>query len=274
MPRGQEDTECLAWGRTWADAGPLSGSKDGSCLGYRTQERPEGGGWEQGWRAVLCGVDLTAALRQENVTEEADASSLHSPPWKCLSYCWRPQACLFPCGLCSYTSPCSLFPWLWEHSDGHSQDPCLQALVTAVNPDSEDSHPRRVASTGAGGQVDATVPGVPPTGRRFHHKLHISRARPPKLSVASGPSEQLLTELPPVSQAPVPLGLSLGQVPLHKVCSMGSGQHWPEPPARRPHCAVTPQSRNLAPPGSQTPRRRGYACGHPSSRSGNPWSTL
>lgn len=86
MPRGshfsgstERDTECLAWGRTWADAGPLSGSKGGSCLGCRAQERPEGGGWKQGWRVVLCGVDLTAALRLQNVTEKADASSLRSP---------------------------------------------------------------------------------------------------------------------------------------------------------------------------------------------------
>lgn len=28
---------------------------------------------------VLCGADLTAALRQENVAEKADASSLHNP---------------------------------------------------------------------------------------------------------------------------------------------------------------------------------------------------
>lgn len=28
-------------------------------------------------------------------------------------------------------------------------------------------------------------------------------------------------------QALVPLGSSLGQVPLHKLCSMGSGQRWP-----------------------------------------------
>lgn len=155
----REDTECLAWGRIWAGVGLLSGSKGGSCLGCRTQGRPEGGGWEQGWRVVLCGADLTAALRQENVTEKADASSLHSPDWKSLSYCWRPQACLFPCGLCSHTSPCSLSPWLWEHSDGHSQDPCLRALAIAVNPVTmKTSHPWKVSTIGADSQVDVAAP--------------------------------------------------------------------------------------------------------------------
>lgn len=138
--------------------------------------------------------------------------------------------------LVSALSLLSLSHWLWEHSDGHSQDSCLRVLGIAVNPDSEDQ-PAQESVCHRGRQPGGCgCPWVPPIGHRFHQKLHISRARPPKHRVASGPSEQLpLTELPPVSQALVPLGLSLGQVPLHKVCSMGSGQHWPGPPARRPH---------------------------------------
>lgn len=54
------------------------GSKRGSWLRCRAQERPGGGGWEQGWWVVLCGVGLTATDRRVS-QKKADTSSLHSP---------------------------------------------------------------------------------------------------------------------------------------------------------------------------------------------------
>lgn len=54
----------------------------------------------------------------------------------------------------------------------------------------------------------------------------------------------------------------------------GLGARAPAPgsPARQPHHAVTaPPKQEPAPPATWAPRRRGYACGHPSRRSGNPW---
>lgn len=82
-PRGhREDTEYLAWGRTWASADPLSESKGRSVgpvwgVGHGRGQRVVG--WEQGWREVPCCVGLVESLRQGDDNDLDEARSPYLP---------------------------------------------------------------------------------------------------------------------------------------------------------------------------------------------------